>query len=131
MLDADIGLPKGWVCGRLHETELAAEAAYATRHASVFGPGALAGRRVALYERSSIARDALRNLLQALGPKSCRWVAYRHLCPDRHRSGVAGRRAQALEWAQAHRFDAIISTNGDADGPLIGDDAGAWLHGTW
>ena len=36
---------------------------------------------------------------------------------------------QARAWALEHPFDAILSTDGDADRPLIGDAQGTWLRG--
>lgn len=36
---------------------------------------------------------------------------------------------QAQQWAREHEFDAILSTDGDADRPLIGDEKGCWLRG--
>ncbi len=36
---------------------------------------------------------------------------------------------QAREWADLYDFDAILSTDGDADRPLIGDEKGNWLRG--
>jgi phosphomannomutase len=32
-------------------------------------------------------------------------------------------------WAAEHHFDAIISTDGDGDRPLISDETGTWLRG--
>ena len=32
-------------------------------------------------------------------------------------------------WAEQYGFDAIISTDGDADRPLLGDEHGDWLRG--
>lgn len=37
--------------------------------------------------------------------------------------------AQARQWAQEHALDAIVSTDGDADRPLIGDEQGHCLRG--
>ena len=37
--------------------------------------------------------------------------------------------AQARQWAGEYGFDAILSTDGDAVRPLIGDEAGNWLRG--
>lgn len=37
--------------------------------------------------------------------------------------------AQAHSWAGEYGFDAILSTDGDTDRPLIGDEAGNWLRG--
>jgi len=33
------------------------------------------------------------------------------------------------QWAGEHKFDAIVSTDGDADRPLIADERGQWLRG--
>jgi phosphomannomutase len=38
-------------------------------------------------------------------------------------------RKLAIDWATADRFDAIISTDGDADRPLMSDEHGNWLRG--
>jgi phosphomannomutase len=37
--------------------------------------------------------------------------------------------AQARAWAKEHDFDAILSTDGDGDRPLIGDETGEWFRG--
>jgi len=34
----------------------------------------------------------------------------------------------ALEWACVHKFDALITTDGDGDRPLIADENGCWLR---
>jgi phosphomannomutase len=36
---------------------------------------------------------------------------------------------QARRWSAEHGFDAILSTDGDADRPLLGDERGDWLRG--
>ena len=36
---------------------------------------------------------------------------------------------QAREWAGTFEFDAIVSTDGDSDRPLISDEKGEWLRG--
>jgi phosphomannomutase len=129
MLDAEVALPEGWVPARLPQAEPAAEAAYISRYVSAFGPGALAGKRVALYEHSSVARDVLRALLQAMGAEVLSLGRTDTFVPIDTEAVRPEDVAQAREWAQVHRFDAIISTDGDADRPLIGDETGAWLRG--
>jgi len=37
--------------------------------------------------------------------------------------------ALARHWAVEHEFDALLSTDGDADRPLIGDERGKWFRG--
>lgn len=129
MLAAEVVLPEGWVVAGLPETEPAAEAAYISRYVSAFGPGALAGKRVALYEHSSVARDVLRTLLQALGAEVVSLGRTDTFVPIDTEAVRSEDVAQARAWAQVHRFDAIVSTDGDADRPLIGDETGTWLRG--
>jgi phosphomannomutase len=38
-------------------------------------------------------------------------------------------RALARQWAKHHRLDAIVTTDGDADRPLIADENGEWIRG--
>lgn len=129
MLDAEVALPEGWVPARLPQAEPGAAAAYMSRYVSAFGPGALAGKRVALYEHSSVARDILRTLLQALGAEVVSLGRTDTFVPIDTEAVRPEDVAQARQWAQVHRFDAIISTDGDADRPLIGDETGTWLRG--
>jgi phosphomannomutase len=35
----------------------------------------------------------------------------------------------ARKWAEEYGFDAIVSTDGDSDRPLISDETGKWLRG--
>jgi len=37
--------------------------------------------------------------------------------------------ARARQWADEYGFDALFSTDGDADRPLLGDEHGEWLRG--
>lgn len=129
MLDAEFALPEDWVPGVLSQADSTAEAAYMSRYVSVFGAGALAGVRVALYEHSSVARDVLRILLQTLGAEVLSLGRTDTFVPIDTEAVRPEDVVRAREWAQMHRFDAIISTDGDADRPLIGDETGSWLRG--
>ena len=42
---------------------------------------------------------------------------------------IRRRMALAAQWAQEHRFDAIVSADGDSDRPLISDEQGAGSRG--
>lgn len=129
MLDAEVALPADWAPAGLPETDAAAEAAYVSRYVSAFGAGALAGKRVALYEHSSVARDVLRTLLQTMGAEVRSLGRTDTFVPIDTEAVRPEDVAQARAWAQAYEFDAIISTDGDADRPLIGDESGTWLRG--
>lgn len=103
--------------------------AYLQRYLSVFGAQALAGMRIAIYEHSSVARDILRAILEALGATVLALGRTDEFVPIDTEAVRAEDIERAARWAQEHTFDAIVSTDGDADRPLIGDEHGRWLRG--
>lgn len=107
----------------------AAVDAYVARYLRFFGPGALSGKRVALYEHSSVARDVLRTVLEQLGAEVLSLGRTDTFVPIDTEAVRPEDIAQARRWAREHRFDAILSTDGDADRPLLGDETGAWMRG--
>ncbi len=109
-------------------TEGAAEA-YVQRYLNMFGDQALAGMRIAIYEHSSVARDILRTILEALGASVLALGRTDEFVPIDTEAVRAEDIERAARWAQEHTFDAIVSTDGDADRPLIGDEQGRWLRG--
>lgn len=129
ILDAEIAVPEALSPAPLPAVDGAAVAAYIARYVAFFGEGALAGMRVALYEHSSVARDVLRTVLERLGAEVLSLGRTDTFVPIDTEAVRAEDIAQARAWAQAHRFDAILSTDGDADRPLIGDETGTWLRG--
>ena len=104
-------------------------AAYVQRYVSFFGDGALRGMRVGVYEHSSVARDLLREVLEALGADVRSLGRVDTFVPIDTEAVRPEDIAQARQWAGEYGFDAILSTDGDADRPLIGDEAGNWLRG--
>jgi phosphomannomutase len=102
---------------------------YLDRYLNFLAPGTLAGLRLGLYEHSSVARDLLRELLEALGAQVTSLGRTEFFVPiDTEAVGDADIR-QGRRWAAEHGFDAILSTDGDGDRPLIGDEHGDWLRG--
>lgn len=102
---------------------------YVERFAQFFPPGCLEGLRVGLYEHSSVGRDLFSVVLRGLGAQ----------VTGLGRSDVfvsvdtEAIRAEDIQlgrgWAREGHFDALISADGDADRPLIGDAQGEWLRG--
>lgn len=124
-----IAPPAGLAPAALPVPGTAALDAYVARYVRFFGPGALAGKRVALYEHSSVARDVLRTILEQLGAEVLSLGRTDTFVPIDTEAVRPEDIAQARTWAEAHRFDAILSTDGDADRPLLGDETGAWMRG--
>ncbi len=102
---------------------------YRQRYLDLVPADLLRGRRIALYEHSSVARDLLRELLEQLGAEVISLGRTDHFVPVDTEAVSAEDGARARQWAQQHRFDAIFSTDGDGDRPLIGDETGQWLRG--
>jgi phosphomannomutase len=97
-----------------------ARCAYARRYTGFFPGRPLAGVRILLYEHSAVGRDLLREILESLGAavvpagRSETFVPIDTEAIDD--ATVAG--IQALADA-AGPLDAIVSTDGDSDRPLI------------
>ena len=106
-----------------------ARAAYVRRYLDFFGADALAGMRVAVYEHSGVARDLLGEILAGLGAEVLRLGRTEVFMPVDTEAIRPEDIELAQGWAHQHRFDAIVSTDGDADRPLIGTEDGVWLRG--
>jgi phosphomannomutase len=129
MLAAQVEVPDVPQCPALPPANPQATAAYVQRYLDFFGAGALAGVQVAVYEHSSVGRDVLRTILQGLGAQVTSLGRTETFVPIDTEAVRPEDIAQAREWAKQHRFDALLSTDGDADRPLIGDEHGDWLRG--
>ena len=106
-----------------------AKNAYVDRYVHFFGKAALSNMRVAVYEHSSVARDVLREILEALGATVISLGRTDTFVPIDTEAVRPEDLAQARAWANEHAFDAILSTDGDGDRPLIGDETGEWFRG--
>jgi phosphomannomutase len=102
---------------------------YLNRYLNFFGPGLLEGMRIAVYEHSSVARDLLKDLLVKLGAEVVSLGRTDSFVPIDTEAVRQEDVEQGKRWATEYQFDAILSTDGDADRPLIGDENGNWLRG--
>lgn len=109
--------------------EPAARAAYVARYLSFMPPGCLAGRRVAVYEHSSVARDILAEVLAGLGAEVIPLGRSELFIPVDTEAVRPEDEALARTWASEHGFMALCSTDGDGDRPLIADERGTILRG--
>lgn len=103
--------------------------AYLARYRAFFPAGFLTGRRIGVYEHSSVARDALGDLLRDFGATVVSLGRTDAFVPVDTEAVSEADRAQGLAWAAQYGLDAIVSTDGDADRPLIADERGQWLRG--
>ena len=103
--------------------------AYRRRYLDFFPQACLRGLRVGLYEHSSVARGLLAEILDALGAELVHLGRSEVFVPVDTEAVRAEDVALARRWAKEFKLDALVSTDGDGDRPLIGDENGEWLRG--
>ncbi|KPF66559.1 phosphomannomutase [Bosea sp. AAP35] len=118
-------VPAEIVAPRTHD----ALAAYQTRYLEFFGADALRGLTVGVYQHSSVGRDVICDLLAALGARPVPLGRADRFIPVDTEALRPEDVALAIEWAGSQRLDAIVSTDGDADRPLVADEVGRFLRG--
>jgi len=126
---AVVSMPSGAHNMALPEVNLAARQAYINRYLDFLLPNNLAGLTLGFYQHSSVARDVLTELLQALGAQVIALGRTETFVPLDTEAVAKEDIISAKNWAKEHQFDAIFSTDGDADRPLIGDENGHWMRG--
>lgn len=126
---ARVSVPDGELTLALPAVDRAAYQTYLDRYLGFFAPRALAGMKLGFYEHSSVGRDLLRELLERLGAEVISLGRTDDFVPIDTEAVSAGDVEQARRWAQQYGFDAIVSTDGDADRPLVGDENGDYLRG--
>jgi phosphomannomutase len=111
------------------ETDSGVNARYAARYINAFGSEALAGRRIGLYAHSAVGRDVLADILTGLGAEIVELGRSEQFIPvDTEAIDVETRRRIAT-WVAEHDLDALVSTDGDSDRPLLADEAGKIVPG--
>ncbi|AOZ69316.1 phosphomannomutase [Rhodobacter xanthinilyticus] len=106
-----------------------AGAAYVARYVSAFGAQALAGLRLGIYQHSSVARDLLVDLVTGLGATAVPLARSEVFIPVDTEAVDPETRAMLAALCAEHRLDAVLSTDGDADRPMLTDDAGRVIAG--
>lgn len=126
---ARVALPAVPLTMKLPAADEGASALYLARYLDFFPSRCLEGMRLGFYEHSSVARNLLTVLLQRLGATVISLGRTDQFVPIDTEAVAEADVLQARAWASEHGFDAILSTDGDADRPLLGDEHGNWLRG--
>ena len=103
--------------------------AYVQRSVDFFGADALAGLHIGIYQHSAVGRDILVRVVEALGGKGTPIGRATKFIPVDTEAIRPEDVELAKGWARDYGFDAIISTDGDSDRPLLADHTGEWLRG--
>ncbi len=102
---------------------------YVGRYTDLFEPELLKGKRIGIYEHSSAGRDIYQGLFQALGAEVISLERTDEFVPIDTEAVAEADKAKARVWSQQYQLDAIFSTDGDGDRPLVADENGEWLRG--
>lgn len=114
---------------RLPEIELAAEKNYEKRYLNFFGNEALQGLTIGVYQHSAVGRDIVVRVLESLGAVVKPFARSEKFIPVDTEAIRKEDDDLAREFAHKDFVDAIFSTDGDSDRPLLADDTGMWLRG--
>lgn len=100
-----------------------AGAAYVARYIDGFDRGVLDGLTVGVYQHSSVARDLMVEVMQALGAQVVPIARSDTFIPVDTEALDPETKALFAGWYAEHGLDVLISTDGDADRPMVVDDA--------
>ncbi|MGI2039039.1 phosphomannomutase [Shewanella frigidimarina] len=103
--------------------------AYITRYTSLFDTPWLTGKRIGIYEHSSAGRDLYYRIFEKFGAKVIALERSDKFIPIDTEAVSTEDKLKAIQWSKEHNLDAIFSTDGDGDRPLMSDENGNWLRG--
>ena len=102
---------------------------YIARYTDLYPAKVLNGLRIGLYEHSSAGRDINREIFERLGAEVISLGRTEQFVPIDTEAVSEPDRKKGETWALEHNLDAIFSTDGDGDRPLLADERGNWLRG--
>ncbi|MCR8549116.1 phosphomannomutase [Salipiger sp. P9] len=103
--------------------------AYVRRYVAAYGAEALAGLRIGVYQHSSVARDAMVTVIEALGAQVVPLARSETFIPVDTEALDPETRGMLGGWCAEHGLDAVVSTDGDADRPMVADATGRVVPG--
>lgn len=127
-IKASLGRPPAGLDGALHSTD-EGYSGFVARYVSAFGPQALTGLRLGVYQHSAVGRDLLVTLLEALGAQVQTFERSETFIPVDTEAVSADMRAKLAHWCRDHMLDAVLSTDGDSDRPMLSDEHGMVIPG--
>lgn len=107
----------------------AAEKRYLARYLEAFPPGCLRGLTVGVYGHSAVGARLLVRLYEELGATVVPLGFSSTFVPVDTEAIRPEDLKLARGWAREQRLDAIVSTDGDSDRPLVFDEMGSFVRG--
>jgi phosphomannomutase len=102
---------------------------YRQRYRHFLGQGALEGWRIGVFEHSSVATDHIASILHRAGAEVVRLGRSETFVPVDTEAFSDAIYEPRFGWIATHHIDAIVSTDGDGDRPLLIDGEGNFVRG--
>ena len=102
---------------------------YVNRYLSTFSASLLKNKKIGIYQHSSAGRELYPHLFRALGAEVICLGYSDDFVPIDTEAVAESDRVQARCWTKEHNLDAIFSTDGDGDRPLLADENGDYFTG--
>lgn len=102
---------------------------YLDRYVNFFGTNSLSGLTIGVYEHSAAGRDLVIEILQSLGATTLSLGRTSEFVPIDTEAVSSVDAARFRAWVIEYSLDALVSTDGDGDRPLVIDETGAVLRG--
>ena len=107
----------------------AAREVYLQRFLRAFPADCLKGKRLGFYQHSAVGRELIPEIFSALGAE-VELLGFSETFIPVDTEAIRPEDTQlAKKWAQTGHFDALLSTDGDSDRPLLSDEHGNWMRG--
>lgn len=106
-----------------------ASARFVARYVDAFGADALTGRKIGVYSHSAVGRDSLMACLRQLGADIVELARSDVFIPVDTEAVDPETRGMLAAWISEHGLDAIASTDGDSDRPMLTDEHGLVIPG--
>lgn len=102
---------------------------YIARYTRLFSSDTLKNQRIGIYEHSSAGRDLYSEIFETLGATTVSLGRSDEFVPIDTEAVAQSDIDQAKRWLIEYNLDAVFSTDGDGDRPLLSDESGEYLRG--
>ena len=102
---------------------------YVARYLSSFAADALSGMKIGVYQHSSVARDILIEIFEGLRAEAIAIERTTEFVPVDTEAVDPVSREKFAQWCNDYGLDALVSTDGDADRPMVTDATGQIVPG--
>lgn len=115
--------------GSAENSEAEATKLFVDRNLGILPADALKGKRIGIYQHSSVARDMLVTVFEHCGATVFPLGRSEQFIPVDTEAVSPDTVSQLARWADELALDAVLSTDGDGDRPLVADERGTPLRG--